>query len=208
MLHGDDGADRLSGGAALDYLYGDAGDDDLDGGADGDQLDGGAGADRLVGGDGDFDYLNGGDGDDQLFGDRTDGIGAGDGVDYLTGGAGNDTLTGGGGNDSLDGGGGNDTYVLQSGGGVDIVSDPLAAGETTFVTVDAGIVPGDLGLARVVDEWGSTVLQLRANGDADGLDLYDYGDAAHPLEIRFGDGTVWTPRGDTGPPVLAPRHRR
>ena len=192
VLHGDDGADRLAGGAALDYLYGDAGDDELDGGADGDQLDGGAGSDRLAGGDGDFDYLDGGDGADQLFGDRIDGIGAGDGVDYLTGGAGNDTLTGGGGNDSLDGGAGNDTYVLQSGGGIDVVSDPLAAGETTVVTVDAAIAPADLGLARVVDEWGSTVLQLRANGDADGLDLYDYGDAAHPLEIRFGDGTVWT----------------
>ena len=192
VLHGDDGADRLIGAAAADYLYGGGGDDDLDGGADGDQLDGGAGVDRLIGGDGDFDYLNGGDGDDQLFGDRMDGVGADDGVDYLTGGAGNDTLAGGGGSDSLDGGGGNDTYVLQSGGGIDIVSDALAAGETTFVVVDAGIAPGDVGLARVFDEWGTAVLQLRANGDADGLDLHDYGDAAHPLEIRFGDGTVWT----------------
>ena len=192
VLHGDDGADRLAGGAATDYLHGDAGDDDLDGGTDGDQLDGGAGADRLVGGDGDFDYLDGGDGDDQLFGDRIEGVGAGDGVDYLTGGAGNDTLTGGGGSDSLDGGAGNDTYVLQAGGGIDVVTDAAVEGETTVVLVDDGIAAADLGLARVVDEWGWATLQLRANGDADGLDLSEFGDAAHPLEIRFADGTVWT----------------
>ena len=192
VLHGDDGADRLTGGAGIDYLHGDAGDDDLDGGAEGDQLAGGAGADRLVGGDGDFDYLDGGDGDDRLYGDGTGGIGAGDGVDYLTGGAGNDTLTGGGGGDSLDGGAGNDTYVLQVRRRHRRRRPTRGGGETTVVLVDDGIAPADLGLARVVDEWGWATLQLRANGDADGLDLFEFGDAAHPLEIRFADGTVWT----------------
>jgi RTX calcium-binding nonapeptide repeat (4 copies) len=91
QLHGDDGDDRLRGGAAVE------------------RLEGGAGADVLVGG----------GGDDQLYGataqDPDAGSAADTAADQLAGGAGDDQLVGSGGGDSLDGGTGNDQIAGGSG---------------------------------------------------------------------------------------------
>jgi Ca2+-binding RTX toxin-like protein len=66
-LWGDDGANRVDGGAGDDQLLGLGGNDTLLGGAGADTLYGGLGGDRLEGGDGD-DVLDGGPGGDALIG--------------------------------------------------------------------------------------------------------------------------------------------
>ena len=62
-LRGNDGANRLEGGAGYDWLYGEGGEDRLEGGAGGDWLYGGTGDDVLEGGAG-SDGLDGGAGED------------------------------------------------------------------------------------------------------------------------------------------------
>ena len=99
------GADSMVGTALTERLNGGRGDDFINGKAGADWLQGGHGNDRLYG-----DL-----GNDDLFGSV--------GRDYLYGGIGNDSLAGGAGNDVLKGGLGADTFVLQSGGGVDRITD-------------------------------------------------------------------------------------
>ncbi len=73
------------------------------------------GADTLMG-NGGADWLEGGAGNDSLNG--------GDGLDVVLGGLGNDTLSGGAGTDVLRGGKGNDVYIVNNGGGIDVIADP------------------------------------------------------------------------------------
>ncbi len=94
LFDGQDGNDRLVGGAFADTLLGGAGNDTLAGLAGNDVLEGGEGHDRLVG-DAGNDLLAGGAGNDTLLG-----------------GAGSDTLDLGAGLDRADGGSGNDLYVV------------------------------------------------------------------------------------------------
>jgi len=108
------GADRVRGGAGDDVLWDAAGNDTHFGGLGNDLLVGGSGADVLSGGDG-FDRIYGGIGDDAL--------GGGGGRDYVYGGADNDTVSGGAGFDKLTGGEGADVFVVEAGGGHDVIRD-------------------------------------------------------------------------------------
>src|SRR4029079_13271896 len=143
-LRGGPGADVLDGGDDVDWLDGEAGADVLLGGLGNDQLSGGAGNDLLEGGEGD-DSLSDGDGADTVLGGAgNDYLSSGMGSDLLVGGDGDDqfslldggdTADGGAGNDqffvmiaSLAGhtvttGAGSDTVVLQSFGGLVVVTD-------------------------------------------------------------------------------------
>ncbi len=204
-IHGGDDADTIDGGAGIDTLYGDAGDDTVRGGDDPGHLYGGDGNDTVVGGvdadslDGEAgnDLLQAGAGDDALNGGADDdNLQGGDGNDFLWADVGDDVLDGGPGDDYLLGGPGNDTYVLAPGGGQDTVyngADILAAGEKAIVQVDAALMPADVSVTRDDAEGGSLWLVVSANGGADAIRLASFVDAAHPVEIRFADGTTWDP---------------
>lgn len=85
-LNGEDGNDRLTGGAGADVLNGGAGNDRADGGDGADLINGDGGDDRLDGGAGN-DTMNGGDGNDFInAADRG-------GVDTVDGGAPVGTVT-------------------------------------------------------------------------------------------------------------------
>ncbi len=113
-LWGGLGDDTYSGGSGGDEIYGDAGNDLIYGDSGNDDLGGDDGNDTVSGGSGD-DYAQGGAGNDIVYG--------GLGVDTLLGDGGDDTLVGGDGNDRLTGGAGNDTYVFESGGDNDTITD-------------------------------------------------------------------------------------
>ena len=96
------------------YLLGDARNNTATGGAGEDTIIGNAGNDTLRGNRGN-DSIIGGPGDDFLYGGRDN--------DYLEGGDGNDLISGEFGNDYLIGGAGRDRFVLESGGGADVIVD-------------------------------------------------------------------------------------
>lgn len=182
IIHGGDGADQVIGDMGgtdqagdADVLFGDAGNDLVVGQGGNDTLDGGA----------DNDELQGGEGDDILFG--------GDGTDILFGQAGNDTLAGGAGADVLVGDMGNDTYRFGRGDGADIIYDQDdTGGNIDRVEFGSDVTAYDVTAER---ESGTNNLQLRINGTNDVLIIANYyHSAAHQVEeIRFADGTVWTP---------------
>ncbi len=144
LLIGDDGANRLEGGAGADELRGDAGNDELWGGAGADELRGGAGNDELWGGAG-ADKLRGGAGIDWVSYKGSDrgvtvdlGEGTGEGGhaegdvitdienvfgseygDFLVGDDSANHLSGNDGYDRLSGGSGDD--LLQGGAGDDFL---------------------------------------------------------------------------------------
>ncbi|MEG4493151.1 calcium-binding protein [Microcoleus sp. D3_18_C4] len=96
------------------YLSGDARNNTATGGPGEDTVIGNGGNDTLRGNRGN-DSIIGGDGDDFLYGGRDN--------DYLEGGDGNDLVSGEFGNDFLIGGAGRDRFVLESGGGADVILD-------------------------------------------------------------------------------------
>jgi hypothetical protein len=95
-LSGDDRNNAATGGGGEDTMIGNGGNDTLRGNRDNDSISGGGGDDFLYGGRNN-DYLNGGDGDDLIAGEF--------------------------GSDVLIGGSGRDRFVLESGGGADIIVD-------------------------------------------------------------------------------------
>ncbi len=96
------------------YLLGDARNNAASGGPGEDTIIGNAGNDTLRG-NRDNDSLSGDSGDDFLYGGRNN--------DFLDGGDGNDLISGEFGNDFLIGGAGRDRFVLESGGGADVIVD-------------------------------------------------------------------------------------
>jgi serralysin len=96
------------------YLSGDARNNTATGGPGEDTVIGNGGNDTLRGNRGN-DSIIGGNGDDFLYGGRDN--------DYLEGGEGNDLISGELGNDFLIGGAGRDRFVLESGGGADVIVD-------------------------------------------------------------------------------------
>jgi len=129
-VSGDDGLDRLLGGAQ---------DDSFDGGLDDDTLHGGGGDDGLAGGDGN-DVIRGNVGDDALDG--------GVGRDTLLGGGGDDKLTGGNSADLMSGGLGQDVFIFMPSIGIgrfsgyrDIITDFTAGVDVVDLSaVDASAV--------------------------------------------------------------------
>ncbi|MEG5136533.1 MULTISPECIES: calcium-binding protein [unclassified Microcoleus] len=84
---------------------------------------GGKGEDTIIGSGGN-DTLRGNRGNDSITGDRgEDFLYGGRDNDYLEGGEGNDLMSGEFGNDILIGGAGRDRFVLESGGGGDVIVD-------------------------------------------------------------------------------------
>ena len=96
------------------YLSGDARNNTATGGPGEDTVIGNGGNDTLRGNRGN-DSIIGGNGDDFLYGGRDN--------DYFEGGEGNDLISGEFGNDFLIGGAGRDRFVLESGGGADVIVD-------------------------------------------------------------------------------------
>lgn len=109
VLNGDDGSDRILGGAGDDAISGAGGDDTIFGGPGNDYVRGGAG----------LDSLSGDAGDDTIFGQ----------------GSSRDTLSGGLGNDLLDGGAGDD-YLIESGNVNFTLTDTRLTGLGTDRLVD------------------------------------------------------------------------
>lgn len=131
--------ENISGSNGIDVLTGNAGDNGILGEAGNDQLFGKGGNDYLRGDDGN-DILNGGDGDD-----------------VLEGSAGNDTLTG---------GAGADAFVIQSGGGLDTITDFSATlGDT--IRIDAA----SFGLPSGADASSYVVLGSTAPNSSHGYFL-------------------------------------
>jgi len=107
-LRGEDGNDRIFGGAAFDDAHGNMGNDTVSGGdgddwvvggKDDDSLSGDAGADLVLGNLG-ADTADGGAGADTLRGgQQNDVLRGGEGADFLAGDRGDDTVSGGGGAD-------------------------------------------------------------------------------------------------------------
>ena len=220
-LMGGDGNDTMAGGGDIDTLNGDAGDDSLDGGEGRDTLYGGSGNDTLIAGDNlqswEGDTLYGGDGSDHLLGGNgpdtlmgeagDDTLEGGDGFDWLYDPTGNNALYGGNGDDTLQtwdgadfldggagfdallGGPGIDTYVLKSGNEGDRIDDDWQ--DLSIIAVDAALTPADVSL-QIRDFGNGPNISISANGGADELRLNSL-NFAIPVEVRFADGTVWSP---------------
>jgi parallel beta-helix repeat protein len=174
MLYGDEGLDKLTGGAQADFIAGGLGDDYLVGNGGNDVIHGNENNDLLFGGPGN-DELLGQDGDDELDGD--------DGDDILTGGLGNDRLNAHEGNNQyLYGNEGNDSLHAASG------RDFLFGGPENDVLV-AG-----LGNDEVFGEAGDDVI-FAEGGD----DLVDGGSGRDRAEGGLGLDTI---RGGTEDDLL------
>lgn len=149
--NGNDGDNRLTGGAGSDKLDGKVGNDILDGGAGADTLTGGLGDDTFLIDQADDVVVEGWNkGNDTVLTRLSSytltknvenltytGIAAFAGTgntsaNTLTGGAGNDTLDGGSGADRLVGGKGNDTFMVDRAG--DVVIEAAGGGTDTIVS--------------------------------------------------------------------------
>lgn len=157
---GSSGADVLDASAAtervvlhgrgnVDILTGGSGGDTLVGGLRDDVLNGGDGNDRLYG-QTDNDTLNGDAGNDSLYGQQgEDTINAGAGRDFIFGGTGNDTMSGGG--TDLE----RDLFVMQTGGGNDIITD-----------FEDGVDLIQFRSIAAVQDFGDISIANNVNGDA------------------------------------------
>ncbi|WP_429534836.1 cadherin-like domain-containing protein, partial [Pseudomonas silensiensis] len=130
-------------------------------------------------------------GDDTIFGaggnDSLNGLAGNDSIDAQ---AGNDVLVGGVGNDTLIGGSGNDIYRYALGDGADTVDNRNAAvGDIDAIEFATGILPAQVAVSQVGN---NLVLSLNASDSITVLDYFIAG-AAEIDEIRFADGTMWSP---------------
>lgn len=122
------------------YLSGDNRNNTATGGAGEDTIIGNGGNDTLRGNRGN-DNISGGNGDDFLYGGRDN--------DYLDGGDGNDLISGEFGNDFLIGGEGRDRFVLESGGGADVITD-FKKGED-LIALSRGLTFAQIRVSQGVD---------------------------------------------------------
>ena len=128
------------------------------------------------------------------------------GNDDLNGGAGDDILVGGVGNDRLAGGAGMDVYRFDAGDGRDVIDNSGNAWNSPSADVlefGSGVLPSQVVAERVNDD-----LILRIAGSNDELRVQYYfdndADSVQVIaQIRFADGTVWTPA-QVRTQVLAP----
>lgn len=204
-LDGGDGKDTLLGGGGNDILFGGAGDDTLGGDADDvpasrkgdDFLDGGEGNDRLQGDDGN-DELFGGTGNDLLFGQSgNDYLDGGEGDDELNGGDGDDTIVSSYGEDLLIGGRGSDTYFIgRASRDIQIQDESGMAGDRNVLVFQEGVAAEHIHVSRPwVQVVEPTWLVIAVTGGPTLLLPNFYALQGNPTihEIRFADGTVWTP---------------
>ncbi|MFK0271955.1 calcium-binding protein, partial [Pseudomonas asiatica] len=163
--------ESIVGSAGHDYLNGSAGDDQLNGLAGKDYVNGWVGNDAVAGGDGN-DLVDGNDGDD-----------------VVSGGAGDDQLYGGYGNDILSGDSGNDVYHYFLGRGADIVDNRNAEVADLDVILLEDAQPTQVTISRV----GNDLLLTLNTSDSITVVEYFLGGVAQVGEIRFANGTVWSP---------------
>ena len=132
------------------------------------------------------------------------------GNDVLFGLAGDDVLAGDAGDDTLVGDTGNDAYLFGRGDGRDLLFDyDVAAGNTDHIDFAADIGPDDIEATRDAVYPGNLVLTIRGSADSITIANQFVAPEHQVEEIRFSDGTVWTPettpmllRGSAGPNVL------
>lgn len=125
--------------------------------------------------------LEGLDGDDTLTGDWAN--------ETLDGGFGNDVLAGSRGTDTLIGGFGNDIYRFARLDGHDaIVNDDGDADAIDAIELASNIAPADVKFARLQND-----LLLWIAGTQDRLTVRDYFGTGAVDEIRFANGTIYTP---------------
>ena len=141
------------------------------------------GNDALLGLDGYGDGLYGAGGDDSLAG--------GSGDDRLYGGDGNDYLAGGPGNDVLEGDYGADVYLLESGGGHDVVQNPyfwVWPSSDDRIRVADGLSPQDILISRNYAD-----VSVWVRGSTTRIDVPNwFGGATSRLAgMEFADGTFW-----------------
>jgi Ca2+-binding RTX toxin-like protein len=154
------------------------------------------GDDRIYGSDVN-DSFSGGLGNDFLAGSAgNDVLHGGSGEDALYGGSGNDLLDGGADNDFMQGGDGADTYFFGRGSGQDFIdnldNDQLGVNVDTLV-LGLGIVAEDL---LVSNSYSSLVISIKGTNDKIEIINYfqpDLGREYKIENIRFADGSVWTP---------------
>ena len=105
---------------------------------------------------------------------------------------GNDTLSGGAGTDRLAGGKGNDTYLFARGDGNDRIDQSDANGVAEFDRLQfaTGIAPTEV---RVVQRGNDLALLIGASDSVTLTDWYRDAPFYQLDEIRFADGTAWTP---------------
>ncbi len=133
------------------YLLGDARNNTATGGPGEDTIIGNGGNDTLRGNRGN-DSISGGAGDDFLYGGRDN--------DYLEGGEGNDVIAGEFGNDYLIGGAGRDRFVLESGGGADVIAD-FTKGED-LIALSRGLTFAQI---RVSQGAGGALITIPVTGE-------------------------------------------
>ncbi len=140
------------------------------------------------------------EGNDTLYGDTAGSLAVLglDGDDTLMGRGANETLDGGLGDDILDGAGGNDTLI--GGLGSDVYRFGRSYGRDTVLNSDsavesidvielaAGVAPADVSFARLGND-----LLIAITGTQDNLTVRDYFGAGAVDEIRFANGTQYTP---------------
>jgi uncharacterized repeat protein (TIGR01451 family) len=170
-LYGGKDADFLYGDGGADLMFGDNGNDILCGGDEGDTIFGdNIGASVAVGAAGQQDCIDGGAGNDIINGNEgQDTITGDEGGDTLTGGKDNDQVFGGAGDDwlfgdlgedILNGGAGSDRFVLNSGSGIDTITN-FEVGIDKFV-LSGGLSLQQLQIGQTPD---STLLQVAGTGE-------------------------------------------
>ena len=123
-----------------------------------------------------FDQLAGGSGNDCLYGNG--------GGDTLDGAGGDDILVGGEGSDFLAGGSGNDTFVIELGGGLDMITDEDGDDSIRF---DKGITLESL---AILDEAGIFAIQVEEDGEWAYVVMKAPDSFGSTVEnFLFGDGT-------------------
>ncbi|NOD45926.1 MULTISPECIES: fasciclin domain-containing protein [unclassified Ruegeria] len=151
-----------------DFILGDDTDEFIFTGKGQDFIHGGGGRDVIKAGKGN-DVALGGDGNDIVFGGRGKDILRGDdGHDKIYGGRGADLIDGGAGDDILIGGRGKDTFVMENGGGDDLILDFRAGkdkidlsgydGITSYEDIEDDISGGFLRTEIELDDGDSIVL--------------------------------------------------
>ncbi|WP_338847538.1 putative Ig domain-containing protein [Massilia sp. W12] len=112
------------------------------------------------------DQLAGNGGNDTLIGHAgADVLQGNAGEDQLSGGAGDDQLDGGAGNDMLSGGAGNNFYILDQGGGQDVVTRNL---EDWLEAKDTVLIPAAIGLENIEmrREGVDVIFQIKGSSDS------------------------------------------
>ena len=211
VVSGTPGADIMTDSDMDDTLYGLGGNDQLSGDRGHNVLYGGDGNDHLYALNGYYNvtyYYSSGSvlstdywGRNEMYG------GAGDDILNVQKGTRDTMFEGGSGNDNIYGSGYNDTYRFNAGDGRDTIHEySQVAGFDDRIVFGAGILPSDIGAARVGDDM---VFNNRNSGDRVTVSNWFYGTQLRIEFVEFADHTVWDASNiaallDVAPAVASP----